>query len=113
MHIAVSSDDTKVYVSSMGGNVVEVLTRTSETSWQRTKQIGHPAFSMLHGCDITADDRYLYVSSRNLNGSFVPAYLEAGSNEKIATVGIIDTQSESVIKVIEIEEYGAGLVVEK
>ncbi len=113
MHIAVSSDDSKVYISSMGGNVVEVITRTSETSWQRTNQIGHPAFSMLHGCDITGNDRFLYVSSRNLDGSFVPAYLEAGSNAKIATVGIIDTRTETVIKVIEIEEYGAGLVVER
>ena len=54
----------------MGGNVVDVLTRVNESTLQLTNAISHPAFSMLHGCDITADDRYAYVSSRNLNGNY-------------------------------------------
>lgn len=113
MHIAVKSDDTKVYISSMGSSVVDVLTRTSETSLQLTNSISHPAFSMLHGCDITTDGRFVYVSSRNLNGNFVPAYIEDESTAKIATLGVIDTETETVIKVMELEEYGAGLTVEK
>jgi DNA-binding beta-propeller fold protein YncE len=113
MHIAVRNDDAKVYISSMGGSAVDVLTRTNETTLQLTNSISHPAFSMLHGCDITSDGRFVYVSSRNLNGNFVPAYIEDGSTAKIATLGVIDTQTETVIKVMEIEEYGAGLAVEK
>lgn len=111
MQLSVSPDGSKIYVSSMGGDVVEVVTK-SGFSWSKTNEISHPAFNLLHGSDLTADGRYLYVSSRNTDGAFVPPYLV--KEEGIpGSVGVIDTQTESVIKVIEIEEFGSGLVVEK
>ena len=109
MHIAISSDGNKIYVPSMVGNVVNVITKNG-TSWTKTNEISHPGFSMLHGSGLTQDDRYLYVSSRNTNGNFVPHFSVTGEGPP-GTIGIIDTQTEEVIKLIEIEQHGAGLTI--
>lgn len=111
MHIAITSDGNKIYVNSMMMHNVNVIQKNGET-WSRIKEISHPGFRMLHGCDITSDDRYVYVSSRNDDGGFSPYFNVAGEN-KPGTVGIIDTQTDEVIKLIEIEEFGTGLVVEQ
>lgn len=111
MHIAVSSNGNKIYVGSMMNSTVSVVSKDGLV-WTKTATISHPAFSQLHGCDLTADDKYLYVSSRNQNGSFIPSTKVNGEGN-IGNVGIINTQTNTVEKVIEIEEFGSGLVVEK
>ncbi len=111
MHIAVTNDGNKIYIASMGASVVDIVTKNG-TTWSKTGTISHPYFNMLHGCDLTADGKYLYVSSRNQDGMFKPTYV-VGNDDKVGNVGIIDTQTNQVIKVIEVEDFGAGLVVEK
>lgn len=111
MQIAVTSDGNKIYVGSFMTNTVNVIQKNGNT-WTRIKQISHPGFSMLHGCDITSDDKYVYVSSRNEDGSFQPYFKVTGENNR-GTIGIIDTQTDEVVKLIEIEESGSGLAVEK
>ena len=92
----------------------EILNQVKDklSTWTKTKEINHPGFSMLHGCDITADDRYVYVSSRNTNDLFKP-YFDVENEGPPGTIGIIDTQTDEVVKLIEIEQFGSGLVVEK
>jgi YVTN family beta-propeller protein len=111
MHIAVTDDGNKIFVPSMMGNVVNVITKDGST-WTKTKEISHPGFSLLHGADLTGDNRYLYVSSRNTNNAFNP-YFAVDGEGPAGTIGIIDTHTDEVVKLIEIEEHGAGLVVEK
>ncbi len=111
MHIAVTSDGNKIYIGSMMMHNVNVIEKNGNT-WTKTKEITHPGFSMLHGCDVTADDRYVFVSSRNTNDLFKP-YFDVENEGPPGTIGIIDTQTDEVVKLIEIEEFGAGLVVEK
>ena len=109
MHIAVSSDGNKIYIPSMMGNVVNVVTKNG-SSWSKTNEISHPGFSMMQGADLTEDDRYLYVSSRNADGLFKTHFQVTGEGPS-GTIGIIDTQTEEVIKLIEVEEFAAGLTV--
>jgi YVTN family beta-propeller protein len=109
MHIAVSSDGNKIYIPSMMGNVVNVVTKNG-SSWSKTNEISHPGFNMMQGTDLTDDDRYLYVSSRNTNGLFKTQFQVTGEGPS-GTIGIIDTQTEQVIKLIEVEEFAAGLTV--
>ena len=52
------------------------------------------------------------VSSRNTNGNFATHFTVGGEGPS-GTLGIIDTETEEVVKLIEIEEHSAGLVVEK
>ena len=111
MDVVVSSNGEKIYVASSGGNAVEVVTKTA-AFWDKTNTITHPAFSMPFAMDITSDDNYLYVTNQNYDGDFEPAYQVKGE-ENTSTVGIINTQTEKVEKVIEIEEAAAGIVVEK
>lgn len=112
MQIAITSNGEKIYFGSMIMSVVNVVRHQNDT-WNLEKSISHPGFSRLHGCDITADDKYVYVSSRNeVPGGFKP-YFEVEGEQAPGTIGIIDTQSDEVIKLIEIEQFGSGLVVEK
>jgi YVTN family beta-propeller protein len=111
MHIAVSSDGNKIYIPSMMGNVVNVVTKNG-TVWSKTNEISHAGFNMMQGVDLTDDDRYLYVSSRNSDGSFKTQFEVTGEGPS-GTIGIIDTQTEQVIKLIEVEEFAAGLTVGK
>jgi YVTN family beta-propeller protein len=109
MHIAVSSDGNKIYIPSMMGNVVNVITK-NDSSWSKTNEISHAGFNMMQGADLTEDDRYLYVSSRNADGLFKTQFQVIGEGPS-GTIGIIDTQTEQVIKLIEVEEFAAGLTV--
>ncbi len=111
MQIAVTSDGNKIYVGSMMMNTVNVIEKNGN-SWSRVKQISHPGFRMLHGCDISSDDKYVYVSNRNTDGMFEPYFTVDGEGPP-GTIGIIDTQTDEVVKLIEIEQFGSGLVVEK
>jgi DNA-binding beta-propeller fold protein YncE len=101
MQIAIKSSGNKIYVGSMMMSTVNVIQKNGE-NWTRIKQISQPGFNMIHGCDITADDKYVYVSSRNTNGNFKP-YFEVANEGPPGTVGIINTQTDEVVKLIEIE----------
>ncbi len=109
MHIVVNSDGSKIYLPSMMSGLVNVIDYDGN-DWNNSTQISHPAFSMLHGAELSPDENYLYVSSRNTNGNFVPAYQVEGEGN-IATVGIVNLQNNTVEKILEIEEFGSGLTV--
>jgi DNA-binding beta-propeller fold protein YncE len=115
MHIAVSSTGNRIYVSTMmhsaTGSSVNVIEK-SGTSWNRVAQITDHRFNMLHGCDITKDDKYVYVSSRNIDGMYQPKFKITGEGN-LGTLGIIDTETLSIVKVIDLEVFPSGLVVEK
>ena len=113
MQIAVTSNGNKIYVGSQETGTVSVIEKNG-LNWLKTKTITYPGFRMIHGCDITADDRYVYVSCQNTNQSneFEPYYKVNGEGAP-GFVGIIDTQTDEVIKFLEVEQYGSGLVVEK
>lgn len=115
MHIAVSSNGQRIYVStmmhSMNGSSLDVIEKIGN-SWNRIAQITDHRFNMLHGCDITKDDKYVYVSSRNIDGMYQPKFKINGEGNT-GTLGIIDTQTLKIVKVIDLEEFPSGLVVEK
>lgn len=111
MGVTVSSTGQKIYVASSSGDAVEVITKTSNY-WDKTNTITHPTMSIPFGVDITLNDKYLYVTNQNLNGDFVPAY-QVKEEENISTVTIINAYTETVEKVIEVEEAAAGIAVER
>ncbi len=111
MGISISKNGDKIYVASNGNNAIDVITK-SGNFWSKTNTISHSTMSMPFAIDITSDDSYLYVSNQNLSGAFVPTYKVIGE-ENVSTVSIINTATESVEKVIEVEEKAYGIVVEK
>jgi len=113
MQIAVTSDGKKIYVGSMMMGTVNVVEKDGE-SWTRTKVISHPGFRRIHGADLTGDDKYLYVSCRNDDpANYFQPYFKVNGETPPGCLGIIDTQTDEVVKFIELEPFSAGLVVEK
>lgn len=115
MHIAVSGSGQRIYVSTMmhssNGSSLDVIEKNGNI-WNRIAQITDHRFNMLHGCDITKDDKYVYVSSRNTDGMYQPKF-KINNDGNTGTLGIIDTQTLQIVKVIDLEEFPSGLVVEK
>ena len=111
MGIAISNNGSKIYIASNVGNAIDVVTK-SGNFWSKTNSISHPTMSMPFGIDITSDNTYLYVTNQNSNGEFIPTY-KVKDEENISTISIISTETETVVKVIEVEEEAAGIIVEK
>lgn len=109
-HIAVKSDASKIYVTCMDANGVDVINRIVN-SWTWSRRITNPAFSMLDGIDITKDDGLLYITGRNSEGDFEVPY-PVKSEKTPGIVGIISVANESVIKVIEVERQPGGIATE-
>lgn len=110
MHIAVSDDGKRIYVATMMMSTVDVIEKSGNT-WSMIKRISHTGFNMLHGCDLSPNDDYLFVSSRNLDGKYEPKIKINGEGNN-GTLGIINTQTLEVVKVIDLKEFPSGLVVE-
>ena len=111
MDIAILNNGSKIFVASFGGNAVEVITKTN-VFWNKTNAIYHSTMSNPYALDITGDDNYLYVTNYNSSGDFVPTYQVKGEGD-ISTITIINTNLESVEKVIEVEENAIGIAIEK
>ena len=107
-HPTYSPDGTKVYVPNRLSNTVSVVDATDPANPTVAATIADPGLSMPHGSAISNDGRLLFVSSRNQEGDYVPRY-PFGDNALIGTVVVIDTQTNTVVKVIETEEYASGM----
>ncbi len=108
MQMAVTSDGNKIYVVDLEENKVSVITK-SGSSWSLgAAVITNPAFSMLYGCDLSSDGKYLYVTSSNQDDGFKPRYKKAGQT-KVSTVGVIDTETNAVVKIIDVDSYATGV----
>lgn len=107
MHISVTMDGSIIYLPSMMMNTVNYI-EFDGTNWTKIIEITHPAFQQPHGTVLSPGEKYLYVSSRNTSGNFEPAYSVKGESN-LGTVGVINTETNQVEKILEIETYGAGM----
>ncbi|MEM8601711.1 MAG: beta-propeller fold lactonase family protein [Bacteroidota bacterium] len=107
-HPTYSPDGTTLYVPNRLSNSVSVIDVATQAI---TATITHPALSQPHGSAITADGRFLVVSSRNTMGGYTPAFPYAGSQANPGTVVVIDTQTDTVVHVIEIGAFASGVEV--
>ena len=113
-HPVYTLDGKWVYVGNNWDNSVTVVnmeTREVETVIEGTG-IAQP-----HGSAVSPDGRFAYIASRNLKMPeghtksahvYKPRY-DLGDNAHVGTVVVIDTSTRSIVKIIEIEDYGSGL----
>ena len=113
-HPVFTPDGRWVYVGNNRGNSVSVIDMERRTL---AKIITGPGLAQPHGSAVSPDGRFVYISNRNLKMSedqsraghvYTPRY-DLGDNERAGTVVVIDTESQEIVKVIEIEGYGSGL----
>ena len=113
-HPVFTPDGRWVYVGNNRGNTVNVIDMERRTL---AKVITGLGLAQPHGAAVSPDGRFVYISSRNLEMSedqsraghvYTPRY-DLGDNSRAGTVVVIDTESQEIVKVIEIDGYGSGL----
>ena len=113
-HPVFTTDGRWVYVGNNRGNTVNVIDMETR---MLAKVIEGNGVAQPHGAAASPDGRFAYISSRNLDISedptraghvYTPRY-DLGDNARAGTVVVIDTDSQEIVKVIEIEGYGSGL----
>ncbi|MDH3732288.1 MAG: hypothetical protein OEU54_02095 [Gemmatimonadota bacterium] len=113
-HPVFTPDGRQVYVGNNWGNSVTVI--DMETREVKTVIEGR-GIAQPHGSAVSPDGKYAYVSSRNLEmpdghskagHRYAPRY-DLGDNATAGTVVVIDTDTQEIVKVIEVPEYGSGL----
>jgi DNA-binding beta-propeller fold protein YncE len=103
-----------LYVGNNWGNsitVIDMLNRRVETV------IEGNGIAQPHGAAVSPDGRYAYISNRNLEmpdghskagHRYTPRY-DLGDNATWGTVVVIDTETHTIVKIIEVPDYGSGL----
>lgn len=104
-HPVWTPDGEFVYVGNQGSNSVSVLDMNSFTVQQTITGEG---LSEPHGASVTPDGRFVYISNRNTSGGHTPRY-NFGNNSDKGTVVVINTETNSIEKVIEVGRFPAGL----
>lgn len=91
-------DASKVYVSVPDANKITVLNAHLELI---EREIRHSGISDPVGVTTNADGSYLFVANRNSSGSYSPRQSFPGEGSP-GTLVVIDTVSDTVVKVIEL-----------
>lgn len=110
-HPVFTPDGGRVYVGNSGDNTVTALTTTTHAVLTVIGVgDGTDGLSQPHGIAVSDDGQYVFVSGRNLNGAYQPHY-DFGDNATVGTVVVINTATNSIEKVIEVEEFGSGMAI--
>lgn len=104
-HPAFTPDGRYVYVGNKNANTVTAVDMTSRSV---AAVIEGPGLAEPHGLAISPDGRYVYVSNSNLRGEYTPRHA-LGDNELSGTVTVINTSTNTIDKVIEVERYASGV----
>jgi YVTN family beta-propeller protein len=113
-HPTFTPDGRWVYVGNNWDNTATVIDMETR---EVAKVIEGNGLAQPHGAATSPDGRFAYIASRNLEmppghskyeHMYTPRY-DTGGNARAGTVVVIDTATQEIVKVIEIEGYGAGL----
>ena len=104
-HPVFSPDGDRVYFGAKDDDAVVVV---ETDGWTVVQRITAPGIVEPHGSAVTADGRYLFVSNRNLKGTYTPTQ-EVENNADVGTVVKIDTETLEVVQTIEVGAYPAGI----
>lgn len=102
-HPSWTPDGRTVWVPNQAANTVTVV---DAERWEIVDVIEHPALIEPHGSAVSPDGRTVFVSSRNVAGTYRPA---DGSEDRPGTVVAIDAGTREVLEVIEVGRYAAGM----
>jgi YVTN family beta-propeller protein len=104
-HPVISEDGKYAYFANKQDNSVSVVNLDTQTV---EATIDGEGLAQPHGAVLSLDGKYLYVSNNNLNGSFNPEGRE-DIQSLPGTVVIINTESKSIERVIEVGRYASGI----
>ncbi len=103
-HPALSPDGERLYFGNKGANTVTVF----DTNNQVITTVSGDGLAQPHGAAVSPDGRYVYISNNTSRGDYTPRY-DFGDNADIGTVVVIDTFDHTIVKVLEVEAFPAGM----
>lgn len=107
-HSVFNSDGSDFYVANLGlNNFSAINTATGQFNSYGVGD-GSDGLSEPHGIAIDHNDNFIFISNRNTSGDYAPRY-NFGDNSKVGTVTIISTIDNSIVKVIEVENFASGI----
>ena len=101
-HPVFTRDGREVWIPNQAANTVTVI---DVATWTIAEVIEHPALVEPHGSAVSPDGETVYVSSRNVAGT----YTSTTGADRPGTVVAIDRASREVVAVIEVGRYAAGM----
>ena len=104
-HPVLTPDGGALYVGNKSEDAVTVVDTATRTV---VAEIEGPGLAQPHGAAVRADGRYVYISNNNAAGAYTPRY-DFGDNARAGTVVVIDTETNAIVKVIEVEALAAGM----
>ena len=104
-HPVFSPDGRFVYLGNKMANTVTVVDVENRSV---AAVIEGNGLSQPHGSAISPDGRFVYIASNNLSGGYTPRY-NFGDNAKAGTVTVINTETRTIEKVLEVGPNAAGL----
>lgn len=102
-HPVYSRDGRYIYVGNYGANSVTIIDMQSMAV---SRVITGEGISEPYVSYVSPDDRYLYVSNRNLKGGYVS---RSTPGQPVGTVVVIDPHAGSIVKVIEVPASPTGM----
>lgn len=104
-HPSFTPDGRWLYVGNMEASTVTVVDVENRTI---AAVIEGNGLAQPHGSAVSPDGSKVYISNRNLRGEYNPQSGLSG-NAVAGTVVVIDVASQTIIKIIEVGAYPAGI----
>lgn len=103
-HPVFSPDGRYVYFGNKQAHTVSVVDMESLSV---DTVIEGNGLAQPHGAALSLDGQYLFVSNNNLDGTYQPA--GATTDNPVGTVTVINTETRTIEKVIEVGRYPSGI----
>jgi YVTN family beta-propeller protein len=102
-HPVFSRDGRRLYVGNHGANTVTII---DVATMQVSNVIQGEGLAEPYVAYVSPDDRFLYVSNRNLKGTYVS---RTKPDLKVGTIVVIDPDAGAIVKVIEVPASPTGM----
>jgi YVTN family beta-propeller protein len=103
-HPVFSPDGRYVYFGNKQAHTVSVVDMESLSV---DTVIEGEGLAQPHGAALSLDGKYLFVSNNNLDGTYQPE--GDASDNPVGTVTVINTDTRTIEKVIEVGRYPSGI----
>ena len=102
-HPVYSRDGRNLYVGNYAANTVMII---DVATMKVSKIIEGEGIAEPYVAYVSPDDRYLYISNRNLKGTYVS---KTSPGQPVGTVVVIDPSAGTIVKVIEVPASPTGM----
>ncbi len=110
-HPVVTPDGSRLYVGAQRAHQVATYELATGVQTIIGAGNGEDGLSNPHGSAVSNDGRYVFISNQNTTGLYEPRFDFGEANANIGTVVVIDTDTNTVEKIIEIEQFGSGMAI--